>query len=600
MSSKNNNDEMSSLNKKVQFKRIISYFKPFLPHLLLSIFFALLVNGAALAKPYIIKHVIDSYITKNIADYGAITNFAIIYFSIVLSGAVMAYFQTYLLNFIGQNIMHNIRIEIFNHVQRMSMSFFDKFSSGRILTRITNDVEALNDIYSGVIVNLIRDSFLIIGIIITMFLLDVKLALVSICCVPVIFVIVVIYKKAARKNFVNMKATIAHINSFMAENISGMKIVQIFHREKEKYEELLNLDKKFFKFSLTEVVLNSLCRPLVDIINNLTIAFVILVCASRIFTNELEIGVLYAFITYIKQFFEPIAEISEKYTSIQASFVSADRIFEILDNTEDQESLYTGRRIESLKGKIEFKNVWFAYDGENFVLKDVSFNVEPGESIAFVGATGSGKTTIISLIARFYTIQKGQILLDGIDINEYNLQDLRRYISVVLQDVFLFSGDIISNIRLKSTDISEEDIIKASQFVNADPFILSLDGGYHAQVAERGCTFSAGQRQLISFARAIVAEPSILVLDEATANIDTETEIVIQDALGKLQKGRTSLTIAHRLSTIQSADKIIVIHKGRIKEMGNHAELLQKHGMYSELYNNLKIPPVIDSVILAE
>lgn len=592
MISNKNKDELILESKRVQIKRIFSYFKPYMHYLFFSIFLAFLIDGSALSKPYIIKYVIDTYITKKVTDLSPITYFAVVYFAVVLAGGIMSYIQTWVLNLIGQNIMHNIRTEIFNHVQRMSMGFFDKFSSGRILTRVTNDVEALNDIYSGVIVNLIRDSFLIVGIIITMFTMDVQLALVSITCVPVIFAVVLVYKRAARKNFVNMKATIAHINSFLAENISGMKIVQIFHREMEKYRELKALDKKFYGFSLREVILNSLGRPIVDIINNLTIAIVIFVCANQIYSNALEIGVLYAFITYIKQFFEPIAEISEKYTAIQASFVSAERIFEVLDNKEDQESLYTGRRIDHIKGDIEFQHVWFAYDDENYVLKDVSFKVNPGENVAFAGATGSGKTTIISLIARFYTIQKGRILLDGIDINEYNIQDLRRFISVVLQDVFLFSGDIVSNIRLKNADITEEDVVKACEFVNAGDFIRSLEGQYHAHVAERGCTFSAGQRQLISFARAVVTQPSILVLDEATANIDTETEAIIQDALGKLQKGRTSLTIAHRLSTIKNADKIIVIHKGRIIEMGSHDELLEKNGMYSELYNNLKVPAV--------
>lgn len=575
-------------SKKSNIIRSLSYFKPFIPHIFLSLLLALLVNAAVLSKPYIIKHIIDNYLTKGVEDFFYIKLFAIIYFSIVIIGAVLGYLQSWLLNFIGQRIMHNIRVQLFSHIQEMSMGFFDKNSSGRILTRITNDVESLNELYSGVLINFLRDFAMIVGIVIVMFTLNVQLALISISCIPLIFLVVIVYKKFARENFFKVKAMISKINSFLAENISGMKIVQIFHREKEKYDELRKLDKDFFKYSLREVILNSLCRPIVDIINNITIALVIAFCATKIFDSNLEVGVLFAFITYIKQFFDPIATISEQYTSIQSAFISADRIFEILDNVEEQEDLKTGIPINSIKGEIEFKNVWFAYDKENYILKDVSFKINPGETAAFVGSTGSGKTTIISLIARFYTIQKGTILLDGIDISKYNLTDLRKQISVVLQDVFLFSGDIKSNIRLKNNNITDEEIISASKFVNADKFIMNLSNRYDSEVMERGCTFSAGQRQLISFARAMAIKPSILVLDEATANIDTETESMIQDALAKVRAHSTSLIIAHRLSTIKNADKIIVIHRGKVKEIGTHSELLNKRGFYSQLYSNLQ------------
>jgi ATP-binding cassette subfamily B protein len=381
-----------------------------------------------------------------------------------------------------------------------------------------------------------------------------------------------------------MKGMIARINGFLAENISGMKLVQIFHREREKHEELRQLDKEYFSFSLREVVLNSLCRPVVDVINNLTIAVLIWYCVGRISDSILELGVLYAFVTYIRQFFEPISEISEKYTTIQSAVISSERIFEILDINDVQEDMESGVPFERLKGEIEFKNVWFAYDDKNWVLKDVSFRVDPGETVAFVGATGSGKSTIIGLMARFYEPQKGEILLDGINIKDYRLKDIRRNVAVVLQDVFLFSGSIKYNIRLNNDSISDHDIRSAAEYMNAHDFIESLPGKYDEEVKERGCTFSAGQRQLISFARAVAFKPSILVLDEATSNIDTETEMTIQKAMARIADGRTVIVIAHRLSTVKNVDRIMVIHKGCITETGTHDELMEADGIYSQLY----------------
>lgn len=582
--SKNVQDEFTLKNKKMQFGRLMSYFKPYLHLLALSVFLAFIVNAAVLAKPYIIKLVIDNELAKGNSDIHRISMMGVLYFVIIVIGSCTGYFQAYILNYVGQNIMHNIRLQVFSHIQHMSMGFFDKNSSGRILTRITNDVEALNELYSGVMINIFRDAVMILGIIALMVYMNIQLALISISCVPLIMLVMYFYKKAARKNFIRMKGLIARINAFLAENISGMKLVQIFHREKEKFDELKKLDEEYYKAGLREIILNSLGRPIVDIINNLTIAVLIWFCTGRVIGDVLEIGVLYAFITYIKQFFDPIAEISEKYTSIQSAVVSSERIFEILDNVEPLEDMESGLEVEKLTGEIEFRNVWFAYDDENWVLKDVSFKINPGEVIAFVGATGSGKSTIINLVARFYDIQKGEILIDGINIKDYNLRSLRRQIAVVLQDVFLFSGDIKSNIRLKNNDISEENVRLAAEFVRADKFIESLENKYEEEVKERGCTFSAGQKQLISFARAVAFNPSILVLDEATANIDTETEIAIQEAMKKISSGRTSIIIAHRLSTIRNADKIVVIHRGKIREMGRHEELMEKKGLYNQLY----------------
>ena len=577
-------DEFKIRKKKFQFFRLMAYFKPYLHLVIISILLALLVNVAVLVKPYIIKKVIDDYVVKGDYNFKNILFMGILYFIAILTGTGGGYFQTYIMTFVGQKIMYDIRNRIFAHVQRMSMTFFDKNSSGRILTRVTNDVEALNELFSGIMVDIFKNIIMIAGIISVMFALDTEMALVSIGCIPVISGAMIIYRVAARKNFIKMKGMLAKINGFLAENISGMKLVQIFHREKEKYRELDNLDRQYFRYSLMELILNSFSRPLVDIINNMTIAAVILFCMGRILDGSIEIGVLFAFITYIKQFFEPISELSEKYTTIQSAIISSERVFEILDTVDVQEDMEIGVHVKKLRGEIEFRNVWFAYNDEEWVLKDVSFKIEPGEVAAFVGATGSGKSTIINLMARFYDIQKGRILIDGRDIREYNLKDLRRQISVVLQDVFLFTGDIKSNIRLNNTDITDADIEHAVTYVKADGFIESLPGRYNEEVMERGCTFSSGQKQLISFARAVAFNPSVLVLDEATANIDTETEMAIQEAMTKISKGRTSIIIAHRLSTIRNADKIMVIHRGRLRECGSHNELMRLGGIYSKLY----------------
>jgi len=584
MNSNVTTDEFVIKKKKFQFFRLMSYFRPYLLIVLLSIILSLLVNAAVLIRPYIIKHVIDDYIVKSNYNYHNILLMGVYYLAAILVGAGCGYFQIYMLTFVGQKIMFNIRNQIFKHIQKMSMTFFDKNSSGRILTRVTNDVEALNELFSGVMVDIFKSVIMLIGIVSVMFVLDTELALVSICCVPVIFGIMIIYRVVARKNFIKMKGMLAKINGFLAENISGMKLVQVFHREKEKYEEFERLDREYFKYSLREIILNSFSRPLIDIINNITTAVIILFCMGRLLHGNMEIGTLFAFIAYIKQFFEPISELSDKYTTIQSAIISSERVFEVLDTVNVQEDMEIGIPATNLKGEIEFRNVWFAYSDEDWVLKNISFIIKPGEVAAFVGATGSGKSTIINLMARFYDIQKGMILIDGIDIRKYRLKDLRQKISVVMQDVFLFAGDIKSNIRLNNNRITDSDIENAVKYVKADGFIESLPNSYNEEVKERGCTFSAGQKQLISFARAVAFKPSILVLDEATASIDTETELAIQEAMTRISKGRTSIIIAHRLSTIRSADKIMVIHKGRIKERGRHDELLQLGGIYSRLY----------------
>lgn len=569
-------------------KRLLPYFKPYVPMFVVSVILALIINASVIAKPYIVKLVIDDYLVAGVYDLIAFRLFGLLFFAVVLIGAGVGYFQNYILTLAGQKIMFDIRNQLFEHVQRMNMSYFDKNSSGRILTRITHDVESLNELFSGMLVNIFRDAVMIVGIVAAMAVLNLRLTIIALSSLPLIALVTILYHKAARENFLNMKSLIGRINGFLAENITGMRVVQIFHREKEKFEEFLKLDKSYFASSLREVILNSLCRPIVDVINNLTIAALIWFSIGGINRIGVEIGVLFAFITYVRQFFQPISDIAERYTGMQSAFVSADRVFQIIDNTGQREQLHSGKPLKKIRGEIEFKDVWFAYEKDNWVLKGVNFRILPGEVVAFVGETGAGKSTIVGLISRFYEIQSGEILLDGVNIKEYKLRDLRRQVAVVLQDVFLFSGDIRSNIRLKNDKISDNDIWQAAERIGADIFIDALPNKLDEEVKERGITLSAGQRQLISFARAIAFNPAVLVLDEPTSNIDAESERMIQDGILKLSRGRTYIIVAHRLSTIKNADNIIVIHDGQIVEMGRHDSLMQQNGLYAQLNNQTR------------
>jgi ATP-binding cassette subfamily B multidrug efflux pump len=575
--------EEALFHKKANVGRLFAYFIPHAPGLLLAVLIAFLMNGAVLVKPTILQQIIDDYLIPGNFDMKAINRLGFYFFGLILAGALLNYVQGILLNYVGQNIMHRLRSELFNKIQKMSMSFFDHFSSGRLLTRVTNDVEALNELFSGVLINLFRDAVMIIGIVWMMFSMNTTLALVGVSTVPLIALIAVFYRKAARKNFIRMKTTIGRLNGFLAENITGMKIVQIFHREKQKFREYNEIEKEYFRSSFREIVLNSLGRPIVEVINNLTISALVWVCAGDVLGGLLEYGVLYTFISYVREFFQPINEIADKYTGLQSAVISSERIFQIMDMDDRMEDLQAGIPCGSIRGEIEFKNVWFAYEEDNWVLRDVSFHIHPGETVAFVGSTGSGKSTIISLMTRFYDIQKGEILIDGTNIKEFRLSDLRRKIAVVLQDVFLFTGDVETNIRLNHAELTDEDVNRAVGLACAGDFVESLPNGLKSEVKERGCTFSAGQRQLLSFARAVATNPSILILDEATASIDTETEEMIQRSMKQVTSGRTSILIAHRLSTIREANRIYVISQGRIAEEGDHETLMEMNGQYRHM-----------------
>ncbi len=563
--------------------KLAKYLLPYKWLIGLCMILIIVINAAEILKPYVMKIIIDDFLTHNIEQHGlySVTGMGTLYFIVIFIGSVCTLLQARIINKIGQKILNVLRINVFSKISRMSLSAFDRYSSGRLLTRATNDIEALNEFYTEIMVNLFKDVILLVGIIFTMLQMDFKLALVGFSTIPVIVLITFTIRGALRRNFKKMKRLIGRINGFFSENIDGMKTVQAFNREKNKLGEFKTLNKEYYDSTLFQIKMNSLLRPLMEVVNSLTIALLVVYGYHGISGGVLELGVVYAFTTYIKKFFEPINDLAEQYNTIQSAAISADRIFEILDDHDAQEDIHENSRAEKVLGKVEFRHVWFAYEGENWILKDVSFTIERGQKVAFIGPTGAGKTTIINLISGFYPIQKGDILIDGVSIRDWNLGALREEVCVVLQDVFLFSGTIAENIALQS-DISEEKIHEAVTLSAADGFIAKHPDGLDAQVSERGSTFSAGERQLLSFARAISHDPAVLVLDEATANIDSNTEQIIQKSIKQISKGRTAIFIAHRLSTIRDCDCIYVLSGGTIVEQGNHEQLMALGGIYSE------------------
>ncbi len=524
----------------------------------------------------------DQYSTFRQPDRDALIRLALIYLGIISLGFGLNYLQIYLLHRTGQLIVYNIRHQIFSHLQQISLRFFDTNPVGRLVTRVTNDTEALNQMFTGVLVNLFKDLFMLLGIVIVMLQLNIQLALVSFSLLPVVAIATVIFRIKARDAYREVRVRLARINATLAENISGMRTVQIFNREKKKHQEFYEINKAHFRASFRELKVFAVFRPFIDLVYFLALALLIWYGGGNVIQGIIPFGVLYAFIQYVEMFFRPINDMAEKYNIMQAAMASSERIFQLIDTPADIKSPEKPVPAK-IEGKIEFRNVWFAYNPGEWVLKDVSFTVEKGQTVAFVGATGAGKTSIINLISRLYDIQHGQILIDGVDIKEMDIKQLRQNIAVVLQDVFMFSGTIADNIRL-NTSIDSRQIQQIAEAVDAHRFINQLPHTYESEVKERGATISAGQRQLLAFARALAFNPKILILDEATASIDTETEQVIQRAMKTISRGRTTLVVAHRLSTIQSADNIIVMHKGKVREMGNHQELLAGGGYYFNLY----------------
>ncbi|HHY83389.1 MAG TPA: ABC transporter ATP-binding protein [Clostridiales bacterium] len=572
------------MKKRHSLLRLLKEARPYWKIILLCILCVILVNIADLYKPLVMKTVIDDFLIAEKPEHGlySVPAMGVIYMLLIAVSSFLTVVQVNAMNYASQSIICNLRKTVFSHIQRMPLSILDKYSSGRLITRATNDIEALSEMFTDVFVDLFKDIFLLAGIVVIMMGMDIQLAAIGFTVIPLIILVTNYIKKKMKDNFVVIKSLTGQINGFFAENIAGMKLVQIFNMQKKKEAEFQVLNDKYYKASVTRLTLNSILRPVIEIFNNLAIALLVWYGMDRIMNQTLDIGILYAFTNYIKQFFAPINDLAEKYNTIQSAVVSADRIFELLDQEDSLEDYDSGIHVGRFNGTIEFKNVWFAYNEGEWVLKDVSFRIEKGQTAAFVGATGSGKTTIINLISRFYKVQKGEILIDGININDINLRDLRRNISVVLQDVFLFSGSIKENITLHSP-ISDEEVQRALELSCADTFINELPNKMDEPVTERGSTFSAGQRQLLAFARTIAHDPSIFVLDEATANIDTKTEKLIQKSIKNVSANRTTLIIAHRLSTIRDADIIFIIRKGRIVESGNHDTLMKQRGYYYQL-----------------
>ncbi|MGV8148248.1 MAG: ABC transporter ATP-binding protein [Alkaliphilus sp.] len=585
-------EELSKTYDSKIMRRLLTYAKPYWFSLSICVVLIALITITNLAQPYIIKIAIDDYIIGNSSadilysnnSISGLTSLSIIFLFFIIARFVLSYVQVYLLNYISNKIIYNIRQELFSHLQNMSLSFFDKTPIGRLVTRVTNDTETLHEMYSGVLVNLFNDIFLLIGIILVMIHLDVKLALLSFIVIPIIVVSTLIFRIKARKVYRTIRLKIAKINSALNENLTGMKTIHVFKREKQQFKKYDTINKELLAADKQEIFIFSVFRPSMEIVRSLGIAIIIWYGGGQVLQGTMSFGILFAFIDYIKRFFKPINDMTEKVNILQSAMASSERIFALLDKRSAISSSSNPLNIQKLVGSIEFKNVWFAYNEDEWVLKDISFKINPSESVAFVGATGAGKSSIINLIGRLYDIQKGEILIDGVNIKSIPLKTLRKNIGVVLQDVFMFTGTIKDNIVLNNKSISSNQITSVTDHVNATAFINNLPHKFDEPVMERGVNFSTGQRQLIAFARALILEPSILILDEATSNIDTETEALIQDAIAKIIKGRTTIAVAHRLSTIQNCDKIIVLSNGRIKEVGNHQELLRNESTYYKLY----------------
>ena len=578
-SKKINKNEM---NKKSSTMRLIAYMKPYAHWVIFALLLVLGLTAFDLYRPMLVGDAIDTFGANG--DYDVIIATAIKYAVVLALSFAFNIAQTWILQKTGQNIILQMRKDLYRHIQSLGSRYFDITPVGKLVTRVTNDVEALNEMYSGILVQLFRNIVKIVGLAGVMLVLDVRLAAISFVLMPLVIGLTVLCQKIARNIYRLYRTRLTDINTFLSEHLSGMKIIQIFGRQERKFEEFHDKNTKLYKAFYREMLMYAVFRPLIYILSILSLMIVLWFGSRNVFDEIISVGTLYIFSNYIRSFFDPIQELAEQFSTLQSSIASAEKIFTVMDEDEFIPEVENPKQPDKIIGKIEFDHVWFAYDGENYVLKDVSFVINPGEKVAFVGATGAGKSSILNLIGRYYDIQKGHIYIDGIDIRQLSKKKLRSAIGQMQQDVFIFEGDVAYNIRLNDDAITDAQVKAAAEYVNASHFIEKLPNGYHEPVTERGATFSAGERQLLSFARTLAHNPSILVMDEATANIDTETEILIQEALEKLMDGRTTIMVAHRLSTIQHADCIMVMHKGRICERGTHRELLEQDGIYRKLY----------------
>ncbi|MEM8967412.1 MAG: ABC transporter ATP-binding protein [Bacteroidota bacterium] len=562
-------------------KRIFRYIQPYIGRFYILVFLTILIALLAPAVPFFVQQTIDEYIL--VSDYPGLVNMVGLLIGLIAVQGIVQYLHTYLSGWIGQSVVRDIRVKLYRHLLSLRLRFFDRTPIGRLVTRNISDIETLSDIFSQGVAAIIGDILQIIVILGVMFYIDWKLTLVSLSTLPLLILSTYVFKEKVKVAFNEVRNAVSNLNSFVQEHITGMSIVQIFSSEKREYERFREINDEHRQAHLRSVMYYSVYFPVADVIMATGIGLLVWYGARGVLHEEVTIGILIAFIMYINMFFRPIRQIADRFNTLQMGIVSSSRILNLLDSQEhiDDNGQHTK---DHLEGHVVFKNVWFAYNERDYVLKDINFEVKPGETLALVGATGAGKSSIINLLSRFYDIKRGEILIDGTEVKDYDLSVLRRHIGVVLQDVFLFSDTIEKNITLGNSDISHEKVVEAAELVGARKFIERLPGGFQYNVQERGATLSVGQRQLISFVRAMVYNPEIIILDEATSSVDTETEELIQEAITRLMKGRTAIVIAHRLSTIQNADQILVLDHGEIKERGTHDELLTLDGYYTQLH----------------
>ncbi len=603
-------------------KRLLTYLHPYRVQVVIALIAIVLKACADVLGPYLTKVAIDKYLASHTEAHSLLDRFlsprpmtgiaqiAGMYIGILLFSFLLEFTQTYVMQWTGQKVMFDLRSEIFRHLQRLHIAFFDKNPVGRLVTRVTSDVDALNEMFTAGVVSIFEDVFVLLGILVIMLNMNWRLALITFAVLPLIFYATSIFRRKVRESYRRIRVAIARINAYLQEHVTGIVVLQLFNREKKSYERFEKINRTHMDAFKDAIMAHAVYYPVVEVLSATAIACVVWFGGNQVIRNLVTLGVLVAFMQYAQRFFRPIQDLSEKYNILQSAMASSERVFKLLDTPAEIVSP-ASPKVPDGPGRIEFDHVWFAYrtlaqaaeeaasKGEklktaggngnlaqeyDWVLRDVSFSIEPGETVAIVGHTGAGKTTIISLLLRFYDVQKGAIRIDGIDVRDMDLMDLRRRYGVVLQDPFLFSGTVAGNIRLGSSWIADQEVENAAEQVNVADFIRSLPGGFGEEVRERGSTLSTGQKQLISFARALAHNPKILILDEATSSVDTDTEFRVREALTRMVEGRTSIIIAHRLSTIQRANKIIVMHKGKVREIGTHQQLLAQRGIYWKLY----------------
>ena len=575
-------EQLGKVYDRVLMKRLIAYLKPYWREVVFILFLMVFNALCEVSMPLLMRHGIDGYIKPR--DLQGLKIIIVYYILLLVARFIFIYFQEYRMQMVGQKVMYDMRMSLFSHLQRLDVRFFDRNPVGRLMTRVMGDVQVLNELFTSGVITVFENLLYILGYMIVMLLLHWKAALVTFTVLPIIFAVTTIYQVYSRRAFRDQRKYLAQINAYLNESIVGMRTMQLFTQEPRSMLRFDEKNQQYLGANLRSIFYFSLFSPMIEVCGSLALAVIIWYGGGQYLQATMTAGTLIAFIQYSQRFFWPIRELSEKYTIFQNAMASSERIFDLMDTKPTIVSPTPAKEVGALNGEIEFRNVWFAYNAEDYVLRDVSFKVKPGEKVAFVGHTGSGKTSIINLLCRFYEVNEGQVLIDGTDLREMELQDLRRAINIVQQNIFLFSGTIEKNINLDNPEISKEDTIAAAKEVHLDRYVQNMSEGYATEIREGGAGLSVGQKQLVAFARALASDPDILILDEATSSVDTETELLIQDALNRLMANRTSIVIAHRLSTIQNADKIIVMHRGEIAEMGTHNELLQKRGIYYRLY----------------